>query len=120
MNVLISIKHFVQHSTMLNRLADFLTMLHVNDQSYLSAQSPIRSHWLFKLAEAEVVEVTEVREAKRKGSWKDDGIRKLIDCYEQRPCLWDTFNKKYHNKDRKLIALSEIEEELGSTKGRKM
>lgn len=94
-------------------LAGFLTIVHANDQSYLSTQTPSRQHRRFKMAD-EVVEVISQRtNQKRKKSWKDDEVVKLIESYESRPCLWDTFNKEYHHSDKRAIALSEIEELLG-------
>ena len=38
-------------------LAGFSTMLHANDQSYLSTQSPNRQYYIFKMADQVVEEV---------------------------------------------------------------
>ena len=38
-------------------LAGFPTILHANDQSYVSTQSPSRHHWIFKMADQVVEEV---------------------------------------------------------------
>ena len=69
------------------------------------------------MAEVEIVTV-EARTPKRKKprTWKDEEIKHVIDKYEERPCLWDTFHKEYHDKTKKLVALSEIEESMGITR----
>lgn len=88
-------------------------MLHAKDQSDLSSQSPTGQRRKFKMAEPKIAEV---RTPKRKRAWKDGEVKILIEKYEKRLCLRDTFNKDYHNNDKKLIALAEIEESLGMLK----
>ena len=52
------IKHFAPDQTMSEGLAGFPTMLHANNQSYLSTQSPSRQHWIFKMVDQVVEEVS--------------------------------------------------------------
>ena len=44
--------------------------------------------------------------------WTHDKIVRLIDLYEERACLWDVFDKEYHDKDKRERALVEIANEL--------
>ena len=46
---------------------------------------------------------------KQKYKWHDQTVEKLIDLYEERPCLWDISDSK---RDVKEKALSEIKDEL--------
>ena len=39
-------------------------------------------------------------------------MEKLIDLYEERPCLWDISDRSYSKRDVKEKALSEIKDEL--------
>ena len=45
----------------------------------------------------------------KKFNWDDKDVEKLIDLYEERPCLWDI--ARYSKRDIKEKALSEIKEE---------
>ena len=94
---------------MLERVAGALDL---NDQSYPSTQSPIRQHRLFKMAELEIVKTPK----RLKKQWKDEELKCLIENYEERPCLWDTFNKEYHNRDKRATALAELEQVLDVSK----
>ena len=49
--------------------------------------------------------------------WSEEELDELIDLLEERVCLWDVFNKEYHNRDRRDRALKEIEEKLGISAG---
>ena len=42
----------------------------------------------------------------------DDEVESIMDLYESRPCLWDTFSKDYRKRDFKEKALNEISEEI--------
>ena len=33
--------------------------------------------------------------------WQDGEIEKLIDLYEENPCLWDIFDNSYRKRDVK-------------------
>lgn len=44
--------------------------------------------------------------------WNDELVEKLIELYEERPCLWDISDRSYSKRDVKEKALSEIKEEL--------
>jgi len=50
---------------------------------------------------------------KQKFKWNDELVEKLIDLYEERPCLWDISDRSYSKRDVKEKALSEIKEEMG-------
>ena len=39
------------------------------------------------------------RSAGGRKSWTQSEIFRLIDLYEERPCLWDVFSSDYHNRD---------------------
>ena len=39
-------------------------------------------------------------------------MEKLIDLYEENPCLWDTFDKSYQKRDVKERALTAIANKL--------
>lgn len=41
---------------------------------------------------------------------------KLIELYEQRPCLWNVEHEDYHNRQKRSLAISEIEKEMGMEK----
>ena len=45
--------------------------------------------------------------------WSAEEINDLIDEFEKHPCLWDVFNREYHDKTRRQQALKEIEDEIG-------
>ena len=42
----------------------------------------------------------------------DDQTDKLIDLYEERPCLWDISDKSYQKKDTREKSIAEISEQL--------
>ena len=44
--------------------------------------------------------------------WQDGKIEKLIDLYEENPCLWDVLGKSYQKRDVKERALAAISNEL--------
>ena len=44
--------------------------------------------------------------------WQDGEIEKLIDLYEENPCLWDIFDNSYQKRDVKERALAAIDNEL--------
>ena len=48
---------------------------------------------------------------KQKYKWTDEEVEKLIDLYEERPCLWDISDRAYSKRPEEK-ALSEIKEEL--------
>ena len=45
-------------------------------------------------------------------NWQDGDIEKLIDLYEENPCLWDIFDNSYQKRDVKERALAAIANEL--------
>lgn len=49
--------------------------------------------------------------------WTHEEIVKLIELYEERACLWDVFDKEYHDKDKRQRALIEISHELETPVG---
>ena len=48
----------------------------------------------------------------KKTKWKSDEIETLIDELEKRSCLWDIFDKEYHNREKRDIAYTELEDIL--------
>ena len=44
--------------------------------------------------------------------WQDGEMEKLIDLYEENPCLWDIFDNSYQKRDVKERALAAIANEL--------
>ena len=44
--------------------------------------------------------------------WQDGEIEKLIDLYEENPCLWDIFDNSYQKRDVKERALAAIAKKL--------
>ena len=54
------------------------------------------------------------KKTKSKGGkdWTDEEIFLLIDMLEEKPCLWDVFNKEYTKRDVKAIAYTEIASSL--------
>ena len=53
---------------------------------------------------------------KKKKKSKSDEIETLIDELEKRSCLWDIFDKEYHNREKRDIAYTELEDILKHTK----
>lgn len=49
---------------------------------------------------------------KSKVKWSNEKIFRLIELYEERPCLWDVFSQHYHNRETTSKAKSEIEVRL--------
>lgn len=54
----------------------------------------------------------ENKKAKVKCTWTNEKIVKLIELYEERPCLWDVFSQEYHNRDTANRAKAELEVSL--------
>ena len=54
------------------------------------------------------------KKTKSKGGkdWTDEEISLLIDMLEEKPCLWDVFDKEYTKRDVKEIAYTEIASSL--------
>ena len=46
-------------------------------------------------------------------NWTQSKVNKLISCYEEHPCLYDTTLKEYFNRDKRSKALQEIATALG-------
>ena len=46
-------------------------------------------------------------------TWTTEMIDRLIDLYEERPCLYNTKMKEYHDRDLRKKALEEIAECFG-------
>ena len=44
--------------------------------------------------------------------WSSEETNQLIDLFEERPCLWDVFNKSYHDREKRDKAYVEIKTEL--------
>ena len=53
---------------------------------------------------------------KTKPKWKSSEIETLIDELEKRSCLWDVFDKDYHNRDKRDVAHTELAEILSYSK----
>ena len=53
---------------------------------------------------------------KTKPKWKSSEIEMLIDELENRRCLWDVFDKDYHNRDKRDVAYTELAEILKYSK----
>ena len=45
--------------------------------------------------------------------WTTEDTNRLIDLFEERPCLWDIFQKDYHCREKKESAYNEIKDILG-------
>ena len=52
----------------------------------------------------------------KKPKWKSGEIDTLIDELEKRSCLWDVFDKDYHNREKREVAYTELEDILKHTK----
>ena len=52
----------------------------------------------------------------KKPKWKSDEIKTLIDELEKRSCLWDVFGKDYHEREKREVAYTELEDILKHTK----
>ena len=44
--------------------------------------------------------------------WMTEQVVRLIDLYEERPCLYSTRSKEYSNRDKRAKAIKEISEAL--------
>ena len=66
---------------------------------------------IFKI-EATATAVPSTAAGKQKYKWNDQPVKKLIDLYEERPCLSDISDRSYSKRDAKEKALSEIKDEL--------
>ena len=62
--------------------------------------------------EATATAVPSTAAGKQKYKWNDQTVEKLIDLYEERPCLWEISDRSYSKRDVKEKALSEIKDEL--------
>ena len=62
--------------------------------------------------EATATAVPSTVAGKQKYKWNDQTVEKLIDLYEERPCLCDISDQSYSKRDVKEKALSEIKDEL--------
>ena len=49
---------------------------------------------------------------KKKMKWADEEVTRLIDMYEEKPCLWEISSKSYQRRDLREKALSEISEDF--------
>ena len=61
----------------------------------------------------QIIPVKKARVTKSKTKlhkWSEEEVEKLIDIYEERPCLWDTFKKEYSKRDIRDGNFQEIEE----------
>ena len=52
----------------------------------------------------------------KKPKWKSGEIETLIDELEKQSCLWDVFGKDYHNREKREVAYTELEDILKHTK----
>ena len=52
----------------------------------------------------------------KKPKWKSGEIDTLIDELEEQSCLWDVFDKDYHNREKREVAYTELEDILKHTK----
>ena len=67
-----------------------------------------------KAKEKKEKEGNTAKKTKSKGGkdWTDEEISLLIDMLEEKPCLWDVFDKEYMKRDVKEIAYTEIASSL--------
>ena len=67
-----------------------------------------------KAKEEKEKEGNTAKKTKSKGGkdWTDEEISLLIDMLEEKPCLWDVFDKEYTKRDVKEIAYTEIASSL--------
>ena len=56
------------------------------------------------------------RTKQKKPKWKSGEIDTLIDELEKRSCLWDVFHKDYHNREKREVTYTELEDVLKHTK----
>ena len=60
-------------------------------------------------------ESAQLKEQKKQKSWTQSEIFRLIDLYEERPCLWDVFSSDYHDRDVTGKAKSRMTRTLSSS-----
>ena len=60
----------------------------------------------------QATKVEKKEKAKGGKDWTEDEISLLIDMFEDKPCLWDVFDKHYTKRDVKEIAYKEIADSL--------
>ena len=41
-------------------------------------------------------------------TWTQENIAVLLDLYDEKPCLYNTMHKDYHNRDMRRSALAEL------------
>ena len=56
------------------------------------------------------------RTKQKKPKWKSGEIDTLIDELEKQSCLWDVFDKDYHNREKREVTYTELEDILKHTK----
>ena len=47
--------------------------------------------------------------------WRDELVQELIDLYRERPCLYDSKSKDYHNREMKKKCYEEMAEHVGAS-----
>ena len=52
------------------------------------------------------------RKRKIARKWTYDEIDRLLELYEERPIIWDIYNKGYHKREKRAVAFSELSGEL--------
>ena len=52
----------------------------------------------------------------KESKWKCGKIETLIDELEKRGCLWDVFGKDYHNRVKREVAYTDLEDLLNHSK----
>ncbi|XP_046864094.1 uncharacterized protein LOC124458023 [Xenia sp. Carnegie-2017] len=60
-----------------------------------------------------IVEEYNTKKKKAVRKWTTNETNTLIDLFEERPCLWDIFQKDYHCRDVKELAYEEMKNILG-------
>ena len=70
-----------------------------------------------KAKEEKEKEENTAKNAKSKGEkdWTDEEISLLIDMVEEKPCLWDAFDKEYMKRDVKEIGYTQIASSLDTS-----
>ena len=80
-----------------------------------AAESHLKEKYTAKKAKEEKEkERNTAKKTNSKGwkDWMDEEISLLIDMLEEKPCLWDVFDKEYTKRDVKEIAYTEIASSL--------
>ena len=81
------------------------------DMTEIAFESHLKEkHAAKKVKEEMEKEGNNAKKTKSKGEkdWTDEEISLLIDMLEEKPCLWDVFDKEYTKRDVKEITYSEI------------